>query len=389
MLNRTAGFFEYDGMMSGGRSWERSEMIANGQFAAEMLSASAHGLASITADRLISRRPQVLARYGADARSAWRDSTLTRIGYLVAAMSTGTLAVLAEQLSWARTAHEARGGPEAAADFDEAMRLLAQVLREELPGDPGTLAAQYVELGLAPQKMPRNEAVLATPQRRLVADFLLSILEGDRRKASRIVLDAVQPRGDRPALTVRQVYLDVLIPAQIELGRMWHINEIGVAEEHFATATTQLIMSQLYSHLPQGPSNGKVVVAASVEGNAHDVGVRMLADLLESEGWRAVYLGASVPGGDLASSVDRYRADLVALSAGLGSQLPALASAIESIRSLPQPVKVLVGGGAFLGVDPRAAGGEDPLWRRIGADGFAADLDAAVAQAGRLVGLTA
>jgi hypothetical protein len=34
--------------------------------------------------------------------------------------------------------------------------------------------------------------------------------------------------------SVRELYLNVLLPAQEEIGRMWLTGEINVAEEHFA-----------------------------------------------------------------------------------------------------------------------------------------------------------
>jgi methanogenic corrinoid protein MtbC1 len=165
---------------------------------------------------------------------------------------------------------------------------------------------------------------------------------------------------------------------------MWHLNEVGVAEEHFATATTQLVMSQLYQHLPSTPSNGKVVVAGSVEGNAHDIGIRMIGDVLEAAGWRTVYLGASVPGRDFAEAVEHFGADLAAVSASLGSQLPSVVQAISCIRELGRPVPVLVGGRAFAAEDD--SGGQ-PLWHRVGADGYSSSLQHAVQEAARLVGL--
>jgi hypothetical protein len=36
-------------------------------------------------------------------------------------------------------------------------------------------------------------------------------------------------------------------------------------------------------------------VAACVSGELHEIGVRMLCDLLEMEGWNTIYLGANVP----------------------------------------------------------------------------------------------
>jgi methanogenic corrinoid protein MtbC1 len=73
-----------------------------------------------------------------------------------------------------------------------------------------------------------------TPEGRLAAEYLLAVMEGDRRRASQLILDAVD-QGQ----SVRDVYLRVLLPAQQEVGRMWLVGEINVAEEHFASATTK------------------------------------------------------------------------------------------------------------------------------------------------------
>lgn len=363
-------------------------MTANGQFAAELVSSGATGLAAITVQKLFERRADAARRFGPGAAATWRESTCSRLGYLAAALSTGNPTVFATQVAWARTAHEARGGAEAGKDLIECMHALKEVLAAELPADAGRLAAEYVEIALKrASKGPAagaSDPELRTPQRQLVAEYLLALLEGDRRRACKLVLDALDGRSGAPALSVVQIYNHVLIPAQVELGRMWHLNEVGVAEEHFATATTQLVMSLLYPRLPASPPNGKVVVAGSVEGNAHDIGIRMIGDMLESAGWRTVYLGASVPGPDLAQAVEHFGADLAALSAGLGSQLPAVVDAISRIRALERPVKILVGGRAFAADE--TFGGE-PLWVRIGADGYATSLEQAVTEAARLLQL--
>ena len=44
-------------------------------------------------------------------------------------------------------------------------------------------------------------------------------------------------------------------PVQHEIGRLWQINHISVAHEHYCTSVTQMIMSELYPYatgLPRG-----------------------------------------------------------------------------------------------------------------------------------------
>ncbi|QYU70444.1 cobalamin-dependent protein [Leptolyngbya sp. 15MV] len=124
---------------------------------------------------------------------------------------------------------------------------------------------------------------------------------------------------------------------------------------------------------------GRSSAAASVEGNTHDLGVRFVADFFELEGWRAIYLGPSVPVADLVQGAHDFGADLVALSATLATQLRAAEDTIALLRAsdISPSVRVIVGGQGFA-----AAPG---AWQAMGADGFASDAREAVTLGDRLV----
>ena len=146
-----------------------------------------------------------------------------------------------------------------------------------------------------------RELLPDTPHGRLASTYLLALLEGDRRSASRTILDAV----DSPE-NVQNIYLRVLLPAQAELGRMWMAGEINVAEEHFASHTTKIVMGQLLSRAEFQPHNGKTVLAAAVAGNRHDIGLQAVADFFDMAGWRTIQLGADVPITDLALATECF-----------------------------------------------------------------------------------
>jgi methanogenic corrinoid protein MtbC1 len=122
------------------------------------------------------------------------------------------------------------------------------------------------------------------------------------------------------------------------------------------------------------------VLAASVAGNAHDIGLRAAADLFRLAGWHAIFLGADMPTAEIAKAAQSYNADLIILSATLTTQISALAAAIERIRQVASGAKILVGG--------LALEGSPELWRQLGADAYAPDIDAAVAVGSQLLGKT-
>jgi methanogenic corrinoid protein MtbC1 len=203
---------------------------------------------------------------------------------------------------------------------------------------------------------------------------LVAILEGDRHKAISLILRAADQGQSVPDL-----YFRVLQPALEELGRMWLLGEINVAEEHFATTTTRLVMAQLHTREVCRPANGKTLVAASVSGNQHDLGIQVVADLFEMDGWRVIQLGSNVPADDLAQAVEFYDADLVALSVSLSTQLPALEETVAAIRASQRgtTVKILVGGCGTMGAAD--------LVKSRGADDYASNAVEAVARGNAMV----
>ncbi len=198
--------------------------------------------------------------------------------------------------------------------------------------------------------------------------YLDALRAGDRRRALSVVDDARATGLGLPTL-----YLEVFQPALREIGRLWQENEITVAEEHLATAITQLAMGRLYADFCMTTSrNGRTLLAACAATEKHEVGLRMICDLLELEGWDATYLGASVPEDSLVAMVLRDRPDALALSASLAPHLPQLRSLIQALRAATGEAApyIMVGGRPFLD--------DDTLALRVGADVMAHDASDAV-----------
>ena len=196
----------------------------------------------------------------------------------------------------------------------------------------------------------------------------------ERHAAGSLILDAVES-----GMAIRDVYLQVFQPCQRELGRLWQSGQITAAQEHYCTAATQLIMSQLAPRLFTTERNGRRAVVACVAGETHEVGTRMVADLLELAGWDTIYLGGNVPVRGVVQTLVEHRVDLLAASATMTYHLPAVIDLIAAVRAEPacSGVKVMVGGRLF--------DAEPGLWQRVGADGHAADAGDACRFADRLI----
>ncbi len=279
---------------------------------------------------------------------------------------------------------ESRGIP--GADLAVNLNVLLDVLRQNLPHELALLAAGHVESGL--RQLPKLPAEIPSALREgqplagLARRYIGALLAGDRHVASRLVLEGVAEQG----LSVRDIYLHVFQPAQHEVGRLWQMNRLSVAQEHYCTAATQLIMSQLYPYLFASERKGHTLVATCVSGDLHEIGVRMVSDFLEMEGWDTFYLGANTPTSSLLQILAQRRADVLAVSATLTSHVRAVAELIRAVREGQageegREVKIMVGGYPF-NVAPE-------LWRQVGADAFARNAEEAIATAHRLAGVPA
>ncbi|MFI5837768.1 B12-binding domain-containing protein [Micromonospora sp. NPDC051300] len=176
--------------------------------------------------------------------------------------------------------------------------------------------------------------------------YLECLAEADEQAAvavARGLLDAGVP--------AERVLLDLVAPAQAEVGERWARNEWSVAQEHAATHISERVVAAVAAYADPRPTRGRIVMAC-MDGEWHALPARLVAEVLRLRGWQVVFLGASVPAAHLVSYLHRYDADAVALACALPMRLPHAHRMIEACRRSDVPVVV---GGRGFGVDGRWA----------------------------------
>jgi len=209
-----------------------------------------------------------------------------------------------------------------------------------------------------------------------LAERYLDCLLGQDRACAMQLIDAALKHG----LTVRDIYLHIIQPAQYEVGRLWEHDRLSAANEHYCTAISQLVVARLYPCWLKAPPPGAAkAVVTCVNGELHELGARMVADLLEMDGWDTSYLGASTPTRSVIGLLRTRRAELLAISCAMSFFVPAVETLITMVRKVPElsDLKILVGGHAFCT--------DRTLWQRVGADGCGCDAEEAVSVARALV----
>lgn len=351
---------------------------AGNRFAAELLERGASGYAGFATNLMLEKIPAAKQRYQPDAFATWKTYMTQRILELAAAVNTGESLLFSSRVMWSRKAFLARNQEED--DLAVSLVALREVLAENLPAAAGKEPIDYLDqaidnLSTARPQLEESELDPQQPNDRLALRYLQGVLEGNVARAIDEVLAASS--ADTPPM---DIYLKVLMPAQREVGRLWHLGDLTIAEEHLVTHATQRAMAALVQSVPQEAANGKTMLAAAVAGNVHDIGLRAVTDVFQLAGWRTIFLGADVPMQELPASLTFFEADLLVLTATLSTQLPRIRYTISAVRDRTErDVKILVGGAAF---------DEAPnVWRKVGADGYGPTIDEALTVGAKLVGL--
>lgn len=156
-------------------------------------------------------------------------------------------------------------------------------------------------------------------------------------------------------ITIPQLYENIIKKSMYEIGELWETNKISVATEHLASSIVEAILNELYSKIISPERTNKKVVVACVENEFHQIGIKMISDVFEMNGWNTYFLGANIPIKDLISFVKKTEPDLLAISLSIYFHLPILEKMIQEFKQAFPELSILVGGQAF------RFGGQDVL----------------------------
>jgi len=335
-------------------------------------------------EEFFRRHPSWLECYGDHGVRHGIQDAIFHIEFLAGAAEIQAAAPFESYVRWASGMLGARGiAPSFLAENLDQLRV-ALLKREDEEG-ARALIARILDRGIAvaseaPQPSGREiPAGDSGPGEAYLAEtgevYLHAILSGNRRTATTVVEEALARDTD-----ILDIYLHVIQRAQQRLGELWAANRISVAQEHMASAVTQSVLSHLYPRLPEAETSRGVAVVTGVQGELHQIGANMVADVLEADGWDVRFLGTQMPHRGILERVRAEEAVLVGISATMLFNLPSVADLIADLRALEleRPLRILVGGSAF-----RHTG---DAWKGMGAHASAPDLIAGRDQARSLQG---
>ncbi len=166
----------------------------------------------------------------------------------------------------------------------------------------------------------------------------------DRADAVAAALEAVESGR----IDLRSLHHEVLSPMLRDTGHEWQEGHTRVWEEHFTTATVRTIVEALYPHVQRmraaAPVTGHSILLACPEDEAHDLGLRMLADMFDASGWTTFLLGADTPTVEIADAAAALGVDHVLLAAVTFIDRVRIRGVLDKLHERLPGVRLLVAG---------------------------------------------
>ena len=152
-------------------------------------------------------------------------------------------------------------------------------------------------------------------------------------------------------------FLDDVVPPLLQrIGTAWHAGEIGIAQEHAASAVVRAELGWLVNALDVSEGAPRAVVACLAR-ERHELGAALATAAAVHAGWRVAYLGPDLPAADIAAAASRHDADVVGISIVVPDNAAATRDELQELRrALRRRTALLAGGGGASSLGPLAEG---------------------------------
>lgn len=204
--------------------------------------------------------------------------------------------------------------------------------------------------------------------------YLNGILTFEKEIAKRVLIEALAEFG-----SLLYIYKHILCPVQYEIGRLWQSGLASVAQEHFCTSVTRELMSYFFYREKMTEPNEKTFLGMCVKDEHHSIGIKMVCDYFNLNGWKTILLDENNPHEDLVDIIISQNVNVIGISTAMPYNFHTVKKYIDIIKGAEMKNRplILVGGLAFNCFPD--------VWRQINADGYTKSAEEAFALANRMI----
>lgn len=194
--------------------------------------------------------------------------------------------------------------------------------------------------------------------------FLQYLLNGYKNKARDLILNMHSNGVD-----IEWIYFNILEISLKEVGVLWEVGEIDVWNEHYISESILDIMRELKSFQKNNENKESSIICLTAGAEQHNIGIKMIADLLEVSGNKVIYLGSNIPTLSIINAIKSENPKYIAISVTITNNIESAKNVIQAIRASfkNKTPLIIVGGMAFININD--------VCKETGADFYCKNLD--------------
>ena len=209
--------------------------------------------------------------------------------------------------------------------------------------------------------------------------YIKEIQDGLNDGDAEVVKNATE-QALKMGISADVVITTALIPIMEQIGKEFRNGNIFIPDVLMSSRAMHASLYVLKPLIIESNLKRKkgLIVIGTVAGDLHDIGKNMVSMTLQGDGYEVIDLGIDVPATSFISAIQRYKPDILAMSALLTTTIGELKHVIQSIvnEGIRDRVKIVVGGGPVT---------QDYV-DEIGANGYGKDVFGAIDIVNKLLG---
>lgn len=178
-------------------------------------------------------------------------------------------------------------------------------------------------------------------------EYMKSLLSGDKRLI-RSIIQQLLDQGTPSEV----IYQEFITRAMRQTGLLWEKGDLPIWKEHFISEMVQENMAMIkYARVVT--SESKRMILAIVPGaENHTIGIRMIADRLEADGYPVIFLGNNIPAENILQAIRENKPHALLMSVTMPQHIDSVNLIIDKIKQTfgTKAPTILIGGHAFEGM---------------------------------------
>lgn len=147
----------------------------------------------------------------------------------------------------------------------------------------------------------------------------------------------------------RTLLEEIIVPFMQDVGRSWKEGSLRIAHEHVASMAVSNVLTNLLFGTAV-PTDAPPIVVSTPQGQQHELGALVAANMAVLAGWDATWLGPDLPAEEIAASVRDLGASVVLLSIVYPPDDPHVRRELTDLMNLlPEGTALLIGGHSAAG----------------------------------------